>query len=220
MSESISKAEASSARLHFLSSAGHLLATSAPAVSAHLMRERDDFFFEQESTAAGAKLRKSLKPEKPAKGSIASCMACNTISIPGRTVKVEVIRLEADGKELVRDIEAKRRRKRVKGDKRNGRTPKKRKGLKMTCQACRSSELETLPLSNSQDERREAKVLEKTTKESQSVAAVPKLSANAGSKARAKARKHSGLQNMLILAKAKQDQKGAGGLMDWMDKAT
>ena len=44
-------------------------------------------------------------------------------------------------------------------------------------------------------------------------------SANAASKARTKARKQGGLQQLLMLAKAKQpEQRDVGGLMDWMDE--
>ena len=47
---------------------------------------------------------------------------------------------------------------------------------------------------------------------------VVKPSANAGSKARAKARKNSGLQQMLMLAKMKPPEtRDVGSLMDWMD---
>lgn len=60
------------ARLKFLDAAAHLYSSTAPATSAQLMRERQDFVADNDIKLREAEVRDS-------------CQACGTISIPGST---------------------------------------------------------------------------------------------------------------------------------------
>ena len=217
MSNSISSAEATSIRLDFLSSSANLLAHSSPAISAHLMRERDDALFEHELYTHNTKLRRAGKLSRPAKNNIGSCQACSTIAIPGRTCEVNVVRVDEKGQLLAKTVTQKNAMS-TKRRKRTARTPRIPKALKTTCLACHTWKLEVLPsLGNTGEQVADVTRSVEHTGKPENLSKMEKNPANAGSKARAKARKHSGLQAMLTTAKERMEKRDAGGLMDWME---
>ena len=127
------------------------------------------------------------------------------------------MRIGADGREIRETSTSKNKAGKMRKVKRTGKTPKKPKALKTTCLACHRSKLESLP----SPEVRQGKPgggedTEESARQEEPTAMASRSSANASSKARAKARKQGGLQTMLALAKSRQEEKGAGGLMDWM----
>lgn len=228
ISTPISSTDAQSARLTFLSSTAHLLANSAPPVSAHLMRECDDLSFEHKLHTPNIKLKKSNKPAAASvKGNIGHCSACGTIALPGRTCRIEIVRTGVNGEEEIPRTSERKKKGRKKKVKRTARTPKKQKAVKTTCLACHRSKMDVLAMASSGKEtyedtrQKDAKDAGEVKGESMTTLAptvTKSPSANAASKARSKARKQGGLQHMLMLAKAKQpEQRDVGGLMDWMD---
>lgn len=202
------------ARLKFLDAAAQFYSNTAPATSAHLMRERQDFVVDHKIKLKEAEVR-------------CSCQACGTISIPGSSFQTCIVFEPIQSNKS----RSQRRKRRVDEDTariaQGGGEPDKIVIRK--CLACHRSTRTPILLSskpsvgntdrqsNAQGAPQLASLPGNANKsEGGSVENKASQQANSSSKKRAKARKLVGLQVMLDKYKATQNQPSNYGL-DLMD---
>lgn len=205
------------ARLNFLDAAAHLYLSTAPATSAQLMRERQDFVADNHIKLREAEVR-------------GSCQACGTISTPGSTSQTSIL------VGPIKSSESRSERRKREGNVHTTRIAKGggevHKAVIRKCLACHRSTRIPILLPSKPSERNPGK--QSNTQGALQPNSLPgeaekseggpledeapqqPSSANSSSKKRARARKPGGLQAMLDKHKATQSQSSGFGL-DLMD---
>ena len=188
--------EAMEAKIKFLDASACHYAVVAPATSAHLMLQRN-------SEAAVNSVPLQIEGSR-------ACRACGTILIPGSTSRTSIVRERATKS---------RSRSREQG--KDGRAGTPVKSLKVDCLKCHRYEKKPLQDTGSTNSRKPSGLLAQTVPSvSGSVDKNPSDmtqsarvgTASAGSKQRAKARKHGGLQAMLEKTKVSTNSSQGFGL--------
>lgn len=205
------------ARLKFLDAAAHLYLTTAPATSAQLMRERQDFVVDNDIKLREAEVR-------------GSCQACGTISIPGSTSQTSI------SIDSTKSSKSRSQRRKRGGNDHTARIAQGRgetqKIVIRECPAChrstripmllpskpseRNTGRQSKPQSALQPDSLPSKVEKLEGGPLEDEAPHQRPSSNSGSKKRARARKPGGLQAMLDKHKATQAHSSDFGL-DLMD---
>ena len=188
--------EAMEAKIKFLDASACRYAVVAPATSAHLMLQRN-------SEAAVNSVPLQIEGSR-------ACRACGTILIPGSTSRTSIVREKAT-KSRIRSIEHGK----------DGRAGTPVKSLRIDCLKCHRYKKKPLQDSGGTNIKKPS-VLKAQTVPSVSGSADEKPSdmtqsarvgtASAGSKQRAKARKHGGLQAMLEKTKVSVNSSQGFGL--------